>query len=227
MAVYQLKRLFCCLFLVALAVWAFSQEQPEEDNNDESVAVSVRLTVEPLYLFNRTAKAALETKKPGSRLAHIVSPELYFGTVYDKSLMEFKKRSADKLFGFGIGLQQKLYGKDKQHGPYFAWDAAYRHLIINYSTEGFIPYEKDGLQYYDYGPYSKDLKIHSFMGSLLGGIQLHSESDMLFDFFLGFGYKASTKKGNEHPREYNQEFSSYAYNGFLYRMGFRIGYQIQ
>lgn len=181
---------------------------------------SISVSVQPFFLLTNAGKVDLEVQPLDHKFAYVLSAEFYGGRVQDDFIY-------DRLNGFGIGLLQKYKFKKQLSSPYFAYGAIYRHQEIAIETEGFSPYQDNGLTYYEFGPIKKLLIIDAVLLSTTFGYQKVS-NDFVYDFYIGLGYKTPLRDLNfQGYRKYDQYISSYAYKGFGMLVGFKIGYQLQ
>lgn len=183
-------------------------------------------SVQPLYAFSNALRMDVELKLQNKYLNFIISPEIYGGYVYDK--YSYKDRKVDDLEGAGIGLSHKINLNNKRNKPYLNYGIMYRELQINYEEEGFVPYQKDGLEFYEYGPFLDNLKISSVLLNACLGLQTTNFDRFILDFYAGAGYKISSKKSAfPDKRGYDQEYISYAYNGAVLLAGIKFGFQFK
>ena len=224
MNLLNLKYFFLAVVLCFCSI-GFAQTKEEQVQK-----TSLGVAIEPLFLARSITKLDIEYKPKKHLFSYIVSPEIASGTVYDQALFSWDRNpSEDHLKGFGIGLFQKISAKVKSKAiPYLAYGLTYRKNTISYDDEGFVPYTKENLSFYEYRRYNDDLKIETYLISLLSGVQITGSSKIQCDVYGGFGYKSSKKSSMiiEGKRNYNHSFSDYAYNGFIFQLGVRFGYKI-
>lgn len=183
-------------------------------------------SVQPLFALNNALRLDAEMKLRSKNLNFIISPEFYKGYSSDnKSILSDKKR-IDEVEGIGIGVSHKI-DFNSNRNTYFNYGLMYRDLNITYEDEGYIPYQRGGLSYYEYGLYVDKLKINSILLDACIGIQSHSFGRFILDFYVGGGYKTSSKTSNYNGRSYDQHHASYAYNGFVFRTGIKAGFKIK
>ncbi len=214
-------------FLAALFVvnsLCFAQTGEEKPSSKSSLSVAI----EPFYFISRITKLDLEYKPKKHWFSYIISPEFFSGTVYDGSIFPIQGAPSDELRGFGIGLHQKISAKVNSNAvPYLAYGVTLRKNTITYDDEGFVPFQENGLSFYEYRNFTDGMKIKTSLFSVLVGVQITGDSKFQFDMYTGAGYKSSTKRSLiEGKRDYNQTFTDYAYNGFIFQLGVRIGYKI-
>jgi hypothetical protein len=214
-ALTNTSRLF---FLVV--IWASSSVKAQEKKFPEILA-----SVQPLFAVNNALRADIELKLRSPLLNVVLSPELYTGTVKDR--YAYRDQYRDNLGGIGIGISHKLDLSKRNVRPYVSYGITYRSLKIDYDDEGFLPYTKEGLLYYEYGTFNDRLNIRSTLLNAVGGIQFITKKRFVFDVYLGAGYKNSSKSSSFSKREYHHGTRSFAYNGNLFLSGFRIGYQLR
>lgn len=217
------------LIIALILLLSFASTTNAQDKKTDSIAkkMGISLTVQPFFFAVAAGKLDLELQPLNHKFAYIVTGEFYDGEVQDGELFDFKDNAWDKISGFGIGLMQKYKFKEKRSSPYVAYGATYRNQKIAIETEGFYPYQENGLTYYDYGPIEKSLKINSLLIGGTMGYQKISGS-FVFDIYAGLGYKTPLGKNNlEGYREYDKDITVYAYKGFGMLLGFKIGMQFQ
>ncbi|MGV3509408.1 MAG: hypothetical protein ACO1N7_08980 [Sphingobacteriaceae bacterium] len=184
-------------------------------------------SVQPLFALNNALRLDVEMKLQNKNLNFIISPEFYKGYASDnKFILSDKKRGIDEVEGIGIGVSHKI-DFNSNRNTYFNYGLMYRDLNITYEDEGYIPYQRDGLSYYEYGLYVDKLKISSILLDACIGIQSHNFGRFILDFYIGGGYKTSSKTSNYNGRSYDQHHASYAYNGFVFRTGIKAGFKIK
>ncbi len=213
-----MKATFLILFLLTSALLMGQQKQTEQPK------FGVNVFAQPLFALNNAFKTEVEFNTRNKYLNVVLSPEIYGGQVDEK--WSNKGEGTDKLTGFGIGLSNKMNLSTKG-GPYLSYGLVYRNLQVNYNDEDYVPYEKDGLQFYEYRQFSDQLKINSVLLNTTLGVQIFALENSMLDFYFGGGYKFS-KKSSAFPeqRQYDQRPASFAYNGFLFIAGIKIGFKI-
>lgn len=223
--IFYFRISFVSLLVIVFTTQLNAQQLKEEIAVNKN-AISV--TIQPFYLLKNAAKIDIEFQKSGRNFAYILSPEVYAGNVRDATtLSSIRNENTDKINGFGIGLLQKYKKKDKIGGPYLAYGVTYRYQTIDYESEDFKQFEEDGFTFYEYEPIKDVLKINSFLFSGTFGFQ-KVKRDFVYDLYTGFGYKKpSIKSTYPEARKYNQGFNSYAYDGVVFLLGFKMGYQIK
>lgn len=197
----------------------------DKAENKKSLSVSLQ----PLFMLISAGKIDIELQPAGKRHAYIFTAEVYGGRVQDRS-NGFDTRSNgdwDKINGAGLGISHKFKFKNERSSPYIAYGLTYRYQEITFETEGFYPYEQDGLTYYEYGSIEKNLVISSGLATTVFGYQKISD-DFVYDFYFGFGYKAQLKETDFMGlREYDNSIMNYAYKGFGMVAGLKIGFQFR
>lgn len=193
---------------------------------DKKVGTEFTASIQPVFLINNALHLDLEGKFKSRYLNFIISPEIYKGKVSDKNLSA--SVALDDLSGYGLGLSQKINFSNNRLRPYITYGFMYRDLDIAYQAEGFVSQRRDGLEFYEYGPFSDILSIKSVLWSSTLGVELLNYKRLILDFYVGGGLKTSSKKsGQPSNREYSQEYQDYAYNGSVFLAGLKVGYQIK
>lgn len=223
---------FAAKLLGVLFFFASIQATAQKDSTGTAASsnLAISLTAQPLYVYSNAIKLDLELQKPSSRFSYVISPELYSGKISDSKsgVQNSSKMPLDRIKGFGLGLHQKLKFKKQLISPYFAYGATYRNQTITYDTEGFVPYEENGLSYFGYGPMEHPIKIQSLLISTVVGVQMLDWDVLLVDAYVGFGYKlADVEMPNPQERHYNKAFYSPAFKGPVMMLGVKIGAQIK
>jgi hypothetical protein len=214
---YIVKVVCACLF-GGLAVEAQGQEK---ENVSEFIAL-----IQPAFLLNNAVHLDLEGKFKSKYLHFIVSPEIYRGSVSDRH--GEASGQTDDLRGYGIGLSQKINLREKGTKPYISYGLMYRNLGITYQDEGFIIAPRDGLDFYEFVPYTDKLNINSFLWNSTVGVQITNVEKVIVDLYIGGGLKVSSKKsGQSGKRDYDQEYQDFAYNGSVFLAGIKLGYKIK
>ena len=212
------------LLLLLSGASTYAQVQ-DKDSLDQKPAMS--LSVQPLFLISNAAKLDLEIQLPKRRLGYIVSAEVYAGRVKDIGFLEITSgdRPFDRISGFGLGVLQKHSFREGITSYYVAYGITYRHLKIDYETDGFSPYQQDGLNYYEYGPLEKSKKINTLLLSTTIGYH-RIMGRFVYDLYLGLGYKSPLEKVDFNgARDYNDSMPSFAYKGFGILAGIKLGFQ--
>lgn len=207
----------------------YSGEKKKEEIKSSSRLPPVSLSVQPLFAFIDGLKLDIEMQKRNRHSSFIISPEFYTGSVRDKSsTLFFRKYEGDKITGFGLGLLAKYRLSTEPDGWYISYGITSRRFLINYTDEGYVGYTENNLHYYEYGNFTDQLKINSYLVSLAPGVQIIGSSNILLDLYLGIGYKFRNKK-SEYPghRTYERSPIDFGGRGFVPLAGFKIGYQIR
>lgn len=214
------KKGFFCFLLSAVSIISIAQERKSQ--------LELIASFQPLYLASDALHFDIEVKR--SRLLNfIISPEFYNGYAYDKSFFaSARELPSDRVGGAGIGLAHKISLAENPSKPYLSYGLMYRKINVDYQDEGYVPQQRDGLDYFEYGPFSDRLKINSFLLSFCAGVQTTGFGRFGLDFYAGFGYKiSSTKSQIENERRYNQDSMSFAYNGFTMLAGIKAGFKLK
>lgn len=222
----NIRKTYHTLILTIVVLWIGGFSVKAQQDSTKASNHTINLLFQPLFIGNKAIKLDLEFQRSQSRFAYVITPELYSGIISDTETS--KNASEDRINGFGIGIQQKLKFKKEPVSHYFSYGLTYRYNKITYDSEGFIPYQENGLNYYDYGPYKNDMKINSILLSGVLGFQESYWDILLADLYLGFGYKLpDVKIDNPGVRQYSKYFTSPAYKGVLLLAGIKIGVQIK
>lgn len=193
----------------------------------DRAGMPLSVSVQPLFLFNRGFHFDVELQLPEKKSAFIIAPELYAGSVSDIEFAIMDTDGDDKVKGYGLGVMHKIKFEKNLSSTYFAYGLQYRNHNIDFEDKGYSQFRRDDLIYYEYGPYSDNLKINSYLVRAIVGQQRVYSTNILLDYYVGLGYKEATKtSGHPDARKYNQTFSSYAYRGTVMIMGFKIGLQL-
>jgi hypothetical protein len=189
---------------------------------------SVSVAVQPFFLLTNTGKIDIELQPAGSKFGYVFTAEVYGGRIEDGDIFLIKEDERfDKIRGAGIGISQKYKFRDKRSSPYVAYGLTYRYQEITIDTEGFYPYQEDGLSYYGFGPGKKNLIISSGLANAVLGYQKVA-GDFLIDVYFGLGYKAQLNDTDFGGlRNYKRYQYSPAYKGPAMQVGFKIGFQFR
>ena len=214
---------FAALLLLGTTLKAQSQVQ---DSTSQKPRISI--AIQPLFLFIGAAKFDFELQPAKHRFGYKLTTELYQMETKDTRNLDFlDKKPYDKLRGFGLGLQQKYKFREKASSSYVSYGFTYRNQTIAYETEGFYPFQENGLTYYEYGPIDKKVRLETILVNTTLGYQIISYNFM-FDVYMGVGYKGPLTKVNfDGARRYDYSILSYAYEGFGVLAGIKFGFQLQ
>ena len=214
------------LLAAAATIIPFLVTAQHKENRPERIA-SFSASVNVFPMLNDIYRLDIEGKKTKSYLSHVFSTELINGFTKDGSDRLFNE-NPDKISGWGLGIHQKWVAKKGAKGnfPYISYGALIRDISIAYDGVGFTSYQENSLDYYRYGPFSDQLKIKGTVYDLIAGVQFIN-SHLLFDCYFGVAYKKSSSRSNYSGfREYNGDYSSFAYKGWAPQIGAKIGIKL-
>ncbi len=212
------KRLVTLCLLLFCSMGLFAQKTDSlRCGTDYSVAF------EPVFGFNNCFKFDLEAKPMAHNFGFELTPEIYTG-------QHILNHTADDISGFGIGIYQKYYvpGDDK-HPVMISYGATYRRINVSYHDEGFIPYQQNGLDFYQYKNFTDVLKNQSLQLGFTANVRLvYAEQFFSLDVYSGGAYKFA-KQQSTYPgyRNYNAQMYDYGYKGFTFLLGFKLGFHFQ
>lgn len=226
-----MHKLTLVLALVFLVFKGYTQQNTPA-NNDQVTNRKPHLNISilPLYLYSKAIKFDTELQFKDINHGIILSTEIYNGLTEDASNQLFggNSEATDKITGWGIGLAYKYkFSKEDNTSFYISPGLTVRKLNIRAESEDFIPYTKDNLLYYKYGNIDKYYKLNGLLLSATMGYQKVWKPGILLDLYMGIGHKFSSKNEQLNKiRDYTKYAYNYGFNGPVFLIGFKIGFQI-
>lgn len=201
--------------------------QQKADKSERKVSIGVATDI--FKYINDTYSLEIEGKKTSSYLAHTLRIEHINGRTNDKYFGIFSE-GKDVVNGFGVGISQKWTAKKGAYGkfPYLMYGVSLRKISIKYKDVGFNSYQSDGLDYYQYGTFDDEVEIKSSLINLLTGVRLTAADHLIFDVYIGPAYRTSNSRSTyKGYREYNKDYSSFDYEGWLLQAGLKVGFKVR
>ncbi|GHT56851.1 hypothetical protein AGMMS49982_23870 [Bacteroidia bacterium] len=193
------------------------------------------VSVEPFYLFNGglrlnvekrlSAREWVELNVTGYILSYreITESGLYLSDPEEgghvTSNSDFYRFT--ELSGFGLGGTYKYYAWKT---IYFSANVAYTYYNVGYLDWNFLPYEEDGLVFYEYGSQNTHQQFNKVLGNLCIGVRSFFTHKYMIEFYGGLGYAHSFY--NPDKRAYNETSFGFGYKGVYPVFGMKLGLNI-
>jgi hypothetical protein len=206
----------CLLLLISYP--KIHAQEPESEPDNAKVVISMV----PQYTFIGGIRLDLD-KRIGKTNNYLVFSPQFYSNRNDL----FWSFNYEKLTGFGIKVSHRYFmvNKPKPSGIYLQYGATYNFTRLVYKTIDWVDTDFGGTQAQTEEEVEGKDKIHKIGGDLIVGIQISSFEDLIFDFYIGAGYRGSKyigKRSSDFDSEYIGILNP-AYTGILPIGGFRIG----
>ncbi len=210
---YQVASCFLLLFCYA----PLHAQEPESSPKTTKIVISFV----PQYTLIGGIRFDLDKHIGNTNNYLIFSPQFYSSR--NDFLWSF---DYEKLTGFGLKASHRYFmaNKPKPAGLYVQYGVTYNFTQLVYQTTGWVNTNFGGTQALTEDEVEGKDKIHKIGGDFIMGYQISSYENLLFDLYIGVGYRGSKYIGNR--SDFNADYVGIlnpAYTGILPIGGLRIG----
>lgn len=205
-----------CLFLLISYPKTYAQE-PENKPDNPNIIISFV----PQYTLIGGIRLDLDKHIGNTNNYLIFSPQFYSNR---NDL--FWSFDYEKLTGLGMKVSHRYFivNKPKPSGLYVQYGMTYNFTQLVYKTIDWVNTDFGGAQAQTEEEVEGKDKIHKIGGDLIMGVQISSYENLLFDLYIGAGYRESKYIGTR--SDFDSEYIGIlnpAYTGILPLAGLRIG----